>query len=127
MIGGLALMVAWIPCLGMVAVPVAGVGAIVGFVGIVVGRLAGQRKVLLPFGGMLLCGLSIAVSYGSTIAWQNRTGAPGRVTSTPAPPAIDMTGVRGPFVPKPVTRPTFVMPDFKRPTTAPDVKRDSSN
>ena len=28
----------------------------------------------VPLAGMLLCGVSIAVSYGSTIAWQNRPG-----------------------------------------------------
>ena len=124
-VGGLTLLVAWIPYLGMLAIPVAAIGAVLGFAGIVVGRAAGQRRVFWPFFGMLLCGVSIAVSYGSTVAWQHRTGAPGQsAPSTPPPPAVDMRGVTGPFVPKPTTQPTFVMPRFDRPTTGPtDVER----
>ena len=120
-IAALTLAVAWIPYFGMLAVPVAALGALLGFAGIIVGRVAGQRKVFLPFIGMLLCGVSIAVSYGSTIAWQNRSGAPGRgfSTPTPAPPPVDMRGVTGPFVPRPVTQPTFVIPHIDTPSTAP--------
>ena len=127
-IGGVALAVAWIPYLGILAVPVALVGVVLGIVGIVIGRMAGQRTVLLPLGGMMLCGISIAVSYGSTYAWQHRAGAPGqRPWAPPPPPPVDMRGVSGPFVPtlpKPVTQPTFVIPRFDRPTTGPTVPVD---
>jgi len=122
-VGGVSLLVAWIPYLGMLAVPVALGGAIAGIVGIIVGRVAGQRRVFLPLGGFLLCLISIAVSYGSTYAWQHRAGAPGqRPWAPPPPPPVDMRGVSGPFVPtlpKPLTQPTFVMPRFDRPTTEP--------
>ncbi len=124
MIGVVALAVAWIPYLGMLAVPVAGAGVVLAIVGIVVGRAAGQRRVLLPLGAMFLCLISIAVSYGSTYAWQHRDGAPGVYQTTPAPRPIDMRSVKGPFVPMPTTQPTFVMPHFDRPTTLPTPSTD---
>jgi hypothetical protein len=135
MIGGLASAVAWVPDFGMLAVPVALAGAVVGFVGIVIGRMAGQRRVFLPLGGMLLCGVSILVSYGSTIAWKNRPGAPGHVSTPNPPPAVDMRGSRGPFAPalSPVTQPTFVIPKIERPaatmptTPTTDAKHDGSD
>ncbi len=118
-LGGLSLLVAWIPYIGMLAIAVSALGAVLGFVGIIVGRMAGQRRVFLPFFAMLLCGVSIAVSFGSTYAWQHRDGAPGQTKSVPQPPPVDMTGVSGPFKPPTVTQPTFVMPRFNRPTTEP--------
>ncbi len=113
-LGGVSLLVAWIPYLGILAIPVSALGAVLGFVGIVVGRAAGQRRVFLPFFAMLLCGVSVAVSYASTYAWQHREGAPGQTKPVNLPPPIDMTGVSGPFKPKPMTQPTFVMPRFNR-------------
>ncbi|CAN5523546.1 hypothetical protein BH10PLA1_BH10PLA1_14280 [soil metagenome] len=122
-VGLLTIAVAWIPYFGMLAIPMSLGGAVLAIAGIIVGRAAGQRVVLLPLVGFFICGISIAVSYLSTVAWQNRAGAPGKSSSsTPSTPAIDMRGHTGPFVPTlppPVTQPTFVMPKFDRPTDVP--------
>ncbi len=124
-IGAAMLLVAWIPYLGMLAVPVAIGGGLVAVVALVIGRMAGQRKLPWPFVGLLVCGLSIGVSFVSTVAWQNRAGAPGYRPSTPVPPAIDMRGSKGPFVPAPTTtQPTFDLSSYRRfTTTAPGLER----
>jgi hypothetical protein len=78
-----ALLFAWIPLIGMLAVPVAGIGLVLGIIALVMARVNGGVGTGFPLAAILLGLCSIGVSYASTYAWQHRTGAPG--TSSPTP------------------------------------------
>jgi hypothetical protein len=109
--GGVSLLVAWVPYWGMLMIPLAMVGAVVAIIGIVVGRMAHQRKLPIPAAGFLLCGFSIGVSLLSTRLWEDRDSAAGR--GTPTQPQ-DVRPAPGP-IPRPptVTNPTFIVPKIE--------------
>ena len=115
-LGVLTLMVAWIPLFGMLAVPIAAIGAIVGIVGIALGARGGDGRLWMPLVGVIVCALSVGVSYLSTTLWQNRDTNPTSTSKVKPPPPIDMRGVKGPFVPTPPqVRQEFKMPDLPKP------------
>ena len=115
-LGVLTLMFAWIPIIGMLAIPFAAMGVIVGIIGIALGARGGDGRLWMSLVGAILCGLSVGVSYLSTVMWQNRDTNPSAVKMPPQPPPVDMRNVKGPFVPTPPqVRQEFKMPDLPKP------------
>lgn len=104
-LGGLTLLIAWIPIIGMLGVPVAGIGFVLAIIALVQAKI-GQRVGLgMPVAGALCCGLSIALSYYTTMtrsslqrgpttpidAPSRSSGRPGAGSTTPLGP--------GPYAP----------------------------
>lgn len=64
-LGILAAIICWIPFVGMLAVPVAAIGLLVGAMGFLVSLIGRRSGVGMPFAGLFLCGLAIVIAVAS--------------------------------------------------------------
>jgi len=65
-LGVLSLLVAWIPFLGLIAIPVAAIGGFLALIGLVLAALKKFRGWAMPLLGGIICVIAIVVSMSST-------------------------------------------------------------
>lgn len=65
-LGVIGLLVSWIPFVGLLAIPVAGIGLFLAVTGLVLAAVKRFRGWAMPVLGGVICGLAIAVAVGST-------------------------------------------------------------
>jgi hypothetical protein len=100
-IGALTLCIAWVPVIGMLGVPIAGIGLLLGIAGAIVAGASGRSGVV-PSTGALLCLVSIGLTFLATGSkdLSGRGSASGSNAShEPQPPPVNMIGKTGPFKP----------------------------
>lgn len=64
--GSLALLVGWIPFLGLLAIPVAVLGGLLALIGLVIALVKNGRGIILPLVGGAVCGLAFFIPLLST-------------------------------------------------------------
>lgn len=65
-LGVLAMLVGWIPFLGLIAIPVAAIGAFLAFIGLVLALVKKFKGIGMPLLGGIICFIAIVISIGST-------------------------------------------------------------
>lgn len=65
-LGVLALLVSWVPFLGLFSIPVSVIGGLLAFIGLILAAIKKFKGWSMPTLGGLLCGVSIAVALAST-------------------------------------------------------------
>jgi hypothetical protein len=73
-LGIIAALIAWVPFLGLVAIPVALLGALLGAIGLIYGLISRRGKVATSSIGLLLCLGSVILSMAMTGTVANRFG-----------------------------------------------------
>ncbi|WP_165232279.1 hypothetical protein [Aquisphaera insulae] len=96
-LGIIAMMIAWVPFLGLVAVPVALLGGLLGAIGLIYGLVSRRGKVVTSSIGIVLCLGSIVLSVAMTGTVANRVGEAmkeaNQKASRSAQPAISLAPV----------------------------------
>jgi hypothetical protein len=130
--GIVACFAAWVPFIGLLSVPIAAIGGLIGFVGLLVSLIGRRSGVGMPVAGLFVCGLAIGLAIfatglvSATIAHSaamanatNQISAPVPMASPSTPPS-DSPSAAPP--PAPPTDPK----EAWAPATSPVVQGDAS-
>jgi hypothetical protein len=67
-LGIIACVFCWIPLLGLLVIPLAGIGFVLAVVGIIMAGLSKKTGFVFPISGGIVCALSVCIALGMTVA-----------------------------------------------------------
>ena len=65
-LGVMAMLVAWLPFLGLLAIPVAAIGLLLAFIGVILAAVRKFNGLAMPLLGGVICGIAVVISISST-------------------------------------------------------------